>query len=265
VDEGGHLDRADRVTALRAYVVDDEPLALRRLARMLDATRRVEIVGQSTDPECAVEEIRRAGPDVLFLDIEMPRLTGFELLGRLDVQPLIVFTTAFDEYAIRAFEVNSIDYLLKPIDPERLDQALDKAERFRGHAWPPDLRRVVDDLARAARPRDRLTRLPSRIGDRTQFIDLAQVTHVYARDKLTYASTPSRDAIVDFTIGDLERRLEPEGFLRIHRAALVNLRYVQELQATGAGGAVVRLNDAKKTELPVSRDRIRALRERLGI
>ena len=114
---------------IRAFLVDDEPLALERLSRMLTATGRVEICGASTDPVAAVEQIRRAPPEVLFLDIHMPELSGFDLLAELPEQPLVIFTTAYDRYALDAFSVNSIDYLLKPIEPEHLERALSKAER----------------------------------------------------------------------------------------------------------------------------------------
>lgn len=250
---------------LKAFVLDDEPPALRRLVRMLAETERVDIVGQATDPEVAIEEIRRAAPDVLFLDIQMPRLSGFEVVQQLDPQPIVVFTTAYDEYALRAFEVNSIDYLLKPIDAERLESALDKIEHLRGTAAPPDVRDLVQQLARAYRTDKRLARLPSRIGDRTTFVEVADVTHIYAHDKLTYAATAARDFPLDLTIAELERQLEPDGFVRIHRAALVNLKFVQELDAWSGGGGMVRLKNAKRTELQVARDRVRALKERLGL
>src|SRR5256885_7149982 len=115
---------------MRAYVVDDERLAIDRLKRLLEATGRVTIAGASTDPETALDFLRSHQVDVLFLDIQMPGLTGFELLERLDRDVAVVFTTAYDRYAVDAFTVNSIDYLLKPIEPERLDRALDKAERM---------------------------------------------------------------------------------------------------------------------------------------
>src|SRR5215211_3345748 len=111
---------------LRVFLVDDEPLALRRLARLLDQTGRVEILGSATDPEAAIEQVSKLSVDVLFLDIEMPGLNGFELLARLARQPIVIFTTAYDRYALRAFEVNSIDYLLKPIEAEHLERALNK-------------------------------------------------------------------------------------------------------------------------------------------
>src|SRR5258708_17997471 len=116
---------------LRAYLVDDEPLALERLARLLEETRRVEGIGSTTEPEEAVAALTTAPADVCFLDIQMPRLNGFELLARLPVQPVIIFTTAHDQDALRAFAVNSVDYLLKPVDPAQLERALTKVELLR--------------------------------------------------------------------------------------------------------------------------------------
>ena len=119
---------------MRAYLVDDERLATERLKRLLEATGRVTIAGTATDPEEALEFLRSNPVDVLFLDIQMPGLTGFELLERLDTDVAVVFTTAYDRYAIEAFGVNSIDYLLKPVEPERLDKRARQARAIRGPA-----------------------------------------------------------------------------------------------------------------------------------
>src|SRR5690242_19854094 len=133
--------------AIKAFLVDDEALALKSLQRMLAATGRVEIAGTCTDPVEAVEAILRAKPEVLFLDIEMPGMTGFQMLAKLDPQPLIVFTTAYDQYALEAFGVNSVDYLLKPIEAPQLARALDKIERIRGGAEPrPEIRELLDRI-----------------------------------------------------------------------------------------------------------------------
>src|ERR1051325_7907863 len=121
---------------IRAFVVDDEPLAVKRLVRMLEESGRVELAGASTDPVDALAALADHPVDVLFLDIQMPGMTGFEMLGTLDPQPLVVFTTAFDQYALQAFEVNSIDYLLKPVEERELARALDKVERLRAQSRP---------------------------------------------------------------------------------------------------------------------------------
>lgn len=249
---------------LRALLVDDEPLALRRLARLLDATGRVDVVASLADPHDAVAFLGRDRvDDVLFLDIEMPELNGFELLAALAEPPLVVFTTAFDHYALRAFEVSSLDYLLKPVEARHLERALDKLERIRGSAPQPDWRALAERLAEAARAFP--TRIASRVGDRTQLIELARVTHFVAEEKVTYAVTAARRQIVDQSLAELETRLDPKRFVRIHRAVLLNTDYVEEIQQWLAGRARVRLSDGKGTQLPVARDRLRALRQRLGL
>lgn len=250
---------------LRAYLVDDEPLALRRLARLLRATGRVDIVGSTTDAEAALSFLSAEAVDLLFLDIQMPGMSGFELLSNLESQPPVIFTTAFDQYALRAFEVNSVDYLLKPIEAEQLDRTLNKIDRLRASGAPLDLRRVIQEVATALRSNATgfPERIASRSGDRVQFIDLSLVTHFVARDKLTYAVTAEKSYVVDSTIADLEQRLDPRRFIRIHRSMVVNLDYVQEIHPWFTGGVVVRLKDDRKTELTVARDRVRALRQRL--
>jgi two-component system LytT family response regulator len=257
---------------LKTFIVDDEPLALERLRRMLHATGRVEIAGACSDPVEAVEQIRWARPQLLFLDIHMPELTGFELLAELEQQPLVVFTTAYDQHALAAFQVNSIDYLLKPIEPAHLDRALAKAERLFAQAGPadapPDLRTLLAQLGSAASavaaPRW-IERIASRTGDKLELVDLSRVTHFYASDKLTYAATGERSYTVDPSITELESKLDPARFIRIHRATILNLDHLRELHTWFGGKMVARLKDSKKTELPVSRDRVRALKDRLGV
>ena len=248
---------------MRAYVVDDEKLAVERLTRLLQATGRVTIAGSATDPVAALDFLRAHAIDVLFLDIQMPGLTGFELLEKLDRQPLVIFTTAFDRYALNAFEANSIDYLLKPIEPDRLDRALDKAERMSEPR--PDLRALARELATHLAPGRKLERIASRVGERTTVLDVARITHFVSKDKLTFAAADGREHVVDFTLAELEERLDPRRFARIHRATIVNIPLVQELFPAVDGGMLVRLKDAGKTELAVARDRVRDLKERLGI
>lgn len=252
---------------MRAFLVDDEALALKRLERMLAATKRVEIVGASTDPVEAVEAIRTAKPDVLFLDIEMPGMSGFEMLAKLDPQPVVVFTTAYDQYALEAFGVNSVDYLLKPIEAAQLGRALDKIERIRGGLEPrQEIRELLERLAAAATQKpDYPDRIASRAGGRVEFVELSRVTHFFAREKLTYAATPAKNYVIHHTIQELEQKLDPRKFIRIHRATLLNVDYVHDLHMWFAGRMLVRLKDEKRTELTVSRDRVQGLKERLGI
>jgi len=251
---------------LRAYIVDDERLAVQRLTRLLEASGRVEIAGSATDPEAALEFLNTHAVDVLFLDIQMPELTGFELLGRLETPPLVIFTTAFDRYALNAFAVNSIDYLLKPIEPERLEHALDKLERLRAHGKDaPDMRSLARQLAAELAPARRLERIASRVGERTTVLETSRISHFVAKDKLTFAIVNGREHVIDYTLTDLEARLDARRFVRIHRSTVVNASFVQELFPAVDGGVLVRLKDEQKTELTVARDRVRELKERLGI
>jgi two-component system, LytTR family, response regulator len=249
---------------LRAYIVDDERLAVQRLTRLLKASGRVQIVGSETDPEAALAFLQGHPVDVLFLDIQMPGLTGFELLERLETPPLVIFTTAYDQYALNAFDVNSIDYLLKPIEPERLERALDKLERLRGQPRP-DVRALARELAAELAPARRLERIASRVGERTTVLETSRISHFVARDKLTFAIVNGREHVIDYTLTDLEARLDARRFVRIHRSTVVNASFVQELFPAVDGGVLVRLKDESKTELSVARDRVRELKARLGI
>jgi two-component system LytT family response regulator len=245
------------------FLVDDEPLALRRLARLLAATGRVEIVGQSSDPEAALAAIAAAtGLDLVFLDISMPDLDGFAVCARLPPGLMVVFTTAHDEHALRAFQTSAIDYLLKPIREDELARALDKLDRLRelpAADGRDQLARAMERILSAGAPE----RLASRLGDRIHLIELDRITHFIAEDKLTYAITADRSFVVDPSIAMLEDRYARAGFFRIHRATLVRLSAIAELSST-ADGTRVRLGDGK-TELAVARERTKALKDKLGL
>ena len=257
---------------LRAYLVDDEPLAIERLERLLASAGGLRIVGRATDPAQALDFLNSEPVDVLFLDIQMPGMNGFELLSRLHAQPFVIFTTAFDEYALKAFEVNSIDYLMKPIEPEQLTRALKKLDRLRPAAKPdwqqnPQLPALLKELAaslRGERP-EYPRRIASRVGERISFLELDAVTHFIAQDKLTYALVNGRQHCVDQSIVELEQRLDPAKFLRVHRSALVNVDWIHEVNSWFAGKVVLSLKDAQHTQIPVARDRVHALKSRMGI
>jgi two-component system, LytTR family, response regulator len=247
---------------LRVYLVDDEPLALKRLTRLLRETRRVEIVGATVNPAEALEFLSQHDVDAVFLDIQMPKMTGFELLQKLPKEPAVIFTTAFDRFALDAFEVNSIDYLVKPIESERLDKALTKLERLRGTSQALSESERLRALAREL-TRKFPERITSRVGERVVFVEVDKVTHFYAKDRLTYAATASRDYVIDATISELEEKLDPDVFIRIHRATLLNLHYADEVSSWFGGGMIVRLKDGKRTELQIARDRLRDVKQRL--
>ena len=265
--------RRPRITMdkMRAYLVDDESLALDRLAKLLHASGRVDVVGKTTNPRTAVQFLSSAEVDVVFLDIHMPELNGFEILDRLKNQPPVIFTTAYDQYALKAFEVNSIDYLLKPVDSQHLDRALKKLESRRGNGGQAELTDVLRSTI--ARLTQSLTsdepgfpnRICSRIGDRVVVIDLERISHFYSEDKLTYASTDTRQYIVDYSLETLEQVLCDKGFVRIHRSTLVNLAFVEELHRWFGGRMIVRIKGGNQIELTVARSYVSLLKQKLGL
>jgi two-component system LytT family response regulator len=245
---------------IRAFLVDDEPLAVSRLSRLLNETGRVTVEGFSNDPVDAIAWLSSHTVDAVFLDINMPGMNGFEMLRMLDPQPNVVFTTAYDHFALEAFRASSIDYLVKPVDQEQLDRALTKLERLSvPHEDQAGLLKRLEAALSTKHPRYP-ERIASRIGDRILFLDLPRVTHFYAEDKLTFAAVKGKPHIVDHTISDLEQKLDPAKFYRIHRSTLLNLSWVQEMDSL-----LVRLKDDSRTELVIARDRTRGLRERLGL
>ena len=253
---------------MRAFLVDDEPIAIDRLHALIKEQGRVEVVGAGSDPAGVVPAIRASDPDVLFLDIEMPGLSGFELLERLGTrQPLVVFTTAYDRYALDAFKVNSIDYLLKPIERADLARAIAKLERVLGGAEARGdlvalLQQVRAGLAR--REPGYVVRLPSRVGDRVDFVDVADVTYFYAKDKLTFAATATKHYVLDVALAELETRLDPRRWLRIHRSTMVSIAAIKEVHSGFGGKAIIRLKDGK-TELAIPRERVAEVKTRLGL
>ena len=254
---------------LCVYLVDDEVLALERLSRMLQASGRVEIIGKTTEPEEAVAALTSDLPDVCFLDIQMPRANGFEVLARLPKQPIVVFTTAYDQYALEAFAVNSVDYLLKPIEPEHLDRALTKVEQLRASAAlsQQHLQGLLRTLTESFRQNhlEYPDRIASRLGDRLRFLELARVTHFYAEEKMTFAVSEGKAYGVDHTIAELEQKLDPKTFFRIHRGTLVNMGWVKELTPLPGGGLNARLKDVLGTDLTVARDRARGFKVRMDL
>ena len=253
---------------MRAFLLDDEPLAVKRLSRLLKETERVEVTGTSTDPGEALRVLHQSRPDVLFLDIQMPAMSGFEFLDRLGPpQPLIVFTTAYDHYALEAFRVNSIDYLLKPIESADLDRALVKLERIAtGTAARGDLDALLTQMRTMLSQREPsyLTRIPSRTGGRVDFINVADVTHFYAKDKLTFAASATKHYSLDFTIAELEDKLPTQRWVRIHRSTIVNIDAIKELHPWFGGKVLLKLKDSR-TDLHVSRDRVAGVKQKLGL
>lgn len=246
---------------MRVLVVDDEPLARRRLVRMLGGIPDVSVAGEAGDAESALERIRADRPDLVLLDIRMPGLSGLELAASAEDLPPIVFTTAYDEYAVKAFEVSAVDYLLKPVQRERLCAAIQKVRQRTGLADAAQIRSLLERLDRklgAAGP----SRLHARSGATTRLFHADAITRIYASSKYALFQHEGREFVLDESLNTLETRLAGDGFLRVHRSELVNLSHVRALH-TRDGEASVELSDGQRAN--VSRRAVAALKERLGI
>ncbi|PYQ55064.1 MAG: DNA-binding response regulator [Acidobacteria bacterium] len=242
----------------RTVLVDDDEPARRRLARLLQAAHpEIAIVGEAASGEEAVELLRAERPDLVFLDIQLPHYDGFEVLRRLDDPPLAIFTTGYDKYALQAFQAASIDYVLKPVEADTLARAVRKLDRLTRPGRNDLEKRLQEFLGRfqapAAAP-EYLQKIAVRVGERALLIDVADVTHFEAKDKYVFLYTQAgKEYIVDHTIADLETRLDPRKFVRVHRSTLVNLDSVKEIQSWFNGKYRLILGNQGKSEIVVSK------------
>ncbi|HEX6749234.1 MAG TPA: LytTR family DNA-binding domain-containing protein [Longimicrobium sp.] len=249
-------------TTLRSLIVDDEPLARELLRRMLGAHDDVEVVGECASGTQAVEEIRATRPDLIFLDVQMPGLDGFAVLSELapDI-PEVVFVTAYDQYALRAFDVHALDYLLKPFDEERLARAIDRA---RAHLRRPDAggdrRQILALLEELRGGRAYRERLVIRVGERAFLQPVADIDWLEADGKYVKVHAGPKTYIIRETMTQLAEVLDPRRFLRISRSAIVNVDRIREIQPWFRGDYVVIMqNGAEVTSTRGYRDTLKAL------
>jgi two-component system, LytTR family, response regulator len=242
----------------RVLIVDDEREARKRLARMLAAhSDDIEVLGEAADGPSAVEEIRRLAPDLVFLDIEMPGLDGFGVLDSLpqDQWPMVIFVTAYGHYAIRAFEVHALDYLLKPVTQKRLAECLSRLESIRSAAH----RTTLDQARRENRQLDRLM---ARSGSKLIVVNVKDVIAFESEDKLVFARTPQGRFILNITMKELEERLDTSTFCRVHKQAIVQLSHAREVHSLAGGHYLLKLADG--SEVQIGRNYSREFRARFG-
>jgi two-component system, LytTR family, response regulator len=229
---------------MRAVIIDDERLARVELRRLLAAHPEVEIAGEAGHGEEAIQRVSALAPDLIFLDIEMPGMTGFELLERLEDVPRVIFTTGYDQYALKAFEVNALDYLMKPIAPERLASAL---------------RRVRP----AGTPRPRLEQVFVRGGERCWIVRLADVFLMESEGNYTRLCFGKERPLIRRSLNALEDQLDPAIFFRANRRQIVNLNWIEQTDAGVSGALVMRLRGGAEVE--ISRRAAVRLRESLSL
>ena len=247
---------------IHALVVDDEKLARDRLVGFLRSMGDVDVIGQASDGEDAVRQIDNKRPDVVFLDVQMPGKDGFAVLKAIEHRPLVVFATAFDEYAIKAFEVQAADYLLKPISRQRLNEALRRVrERLDNHAPTPDLGEIVRALE--ARERRYATQIPVHKGKQILVLSTDDIFSFEVEYRLVYAHTSTDRFMTSFTLKALEERLDPEVFFRAHKSRLVNLNHVRAIVPWFGGRFKLVMRNAASSEVELSRAQARVLRRRM--
>jgi two-component system LytT family response regulator len=247
---------------MRILVVDDESPARERVKRLLADIEGIELVGEAGSGVRAVELIEQQRPDLVLLDVQMPGLDGFGVLEALDRPPLIVFVTAYDEYAIRAFEVNALDYLLKPLSRERLEKAIRRARAAQSegrHDLAAQFAPLLDNLAAQGRY---VTRMAVRDRQRFRVLDVSEVDWIGVENEQTLVHVGDQAYPIRRTLSELESRLDPAHFFRAHRSVIVNLDRVQEVIPWFKGSHRLRLTTGAVVDL--SRAQARALRRILG-
>jgi DNA-binding LytR/AlgR family response regulator len=250
---------------LKTVIIDDEASARSRLRKLLAAHAEIEIVGEADDGLKAVAGIEQWRPDVIFLDVQMPGLNGFEVLQALPKSvslPLVVFATAYDEYALAAFEANAVGYLLKPINRERLAHAVERAQKLLlSDAQADDERARIRQVVKAAAPS--LQQIVARKRDRFILLDLDQVFFFRVEDGLVKVKTDGESYWTDYQLAELESRLPDPPFFRAHRAVIVNLRKVKEIAPFFKSSFLLIMNDRDASQIQVSERQSKKLRELL--
>jgi two-component system, LytTR family, response regulator len=231
---------------MRVLVVDDEPLARRELRRLLAAFPDVQVVGEAGNIDEARERIEALSPDVVFLDIQMPGGTGFDLLGQLDRVPRVVFTTAYDQYAVKAFEFNALDYLLKPIEPERLTMAIRKIDESSPRETP----------TLGAPP---LEQLFIKDGPRCWFVPMREVSLLTSEGNYVRLHWGKERPLLGRSLSSLEQKLDPKHFFRANRAQIINLEFIQQVESGDGGRLYLQLRDGPEVE--VSRRQAREFKQ----
>jgi len=240
--------------SLKVLIADDEQLARARLSRLLGAMEDVTIVGEAKDGEEVLTKVRAGGIDVVLLDVQMPKLTGVEAMALWPPDgPWVVFCTAHAEHAVKAFEIDAVDYLLKPVEPERLKRALDKARQ----------RETRETFSAAVKKHQAIPRLPVQTRQGVVLLDPSSVTHAVFEGELVTVHTKDTQFLTDYSLNDLEQRLPAGRFERVHRRALLNLEAVARLEPLETGGYLARTHSGHSVE--VSRQAARDLRKRLGL
>ena len=242
------------IRPFKTIIIDDEQPAIQRLLELTaNFPLAFEIIGQATNGKEAISMIHEKTPDLIFLDIQMPGMNGFELLQHLEKIPIVIFCTAFDHYSLQAFETNSIDYLMKPVKLERLEQTVNKLGFFRNDLHPEKIRELIKELSFHT-ARKAMTSIAVRNGSKMIFVKLEEVAYFKSGDKYVSLYTKQgKEIITEQTLLQLEEKL-PEYFLRVHRSFILNTQYVKEVQTYFNCRYSIVLNDFLQTKIITGRN-----------
>jgi two-component system LytT family response regulator/two-component system response regulator LytT len=259
--------------ALRTIVVDDEQLAREELCFLLGQLEGIEVVGQAANGIEALRVVEETSPDLVMLDVQMPGLTGFEVARRLvrgGIETQFIFVTAYDQHAIEAFEVNAVDYLLKPVEAGRLATAVDRARRRIQTDRVATKERSTDEMERLLQllsdRQERREQLAVKVADRFLLVQSDEVVHASVEDDVITVVTNSLSGTSNYrTLDELQARLDPAVFWRVHRSHLVNINKIKEIVPWFSRNYILKMRDGKGTEIPVSRSQTKRLREYLRL
>lgn len=246
------------ISKISAIIIDDETLARELVKRYLTYHQNVEVVSECSNGFDAIKKINESKPDIIFLDIQMPKINGFEMLELLEDPPVIIFTTAYDQYALKAFEVNAVDYLLKPFSQERFDEALTKALRYLENKSLQEnkLREVVklNDQRK-----EYLERVVVKDGQNISIIPTEDIKYLEAQDDYVMIYTLQRKHLKQKTMRYFEEHLNPKDFIRIHRSFIAAIKLIKKIELAEKETYQVVLEDTKT--LPLSRSGYNKLKE----
>jgi two-component system, LytTR family, response regulator len=246
----------------KTILIDDEVLARERLKRLLKPfSDTIRIIGEAGNGAEGLQLVSDLRPDLIFLDIEMPVYNGFEMLSRLPVQPAVIFATAYDQYAVKAFEENSVDYLLKPVEQDRLEKSIARLQKLTGQ--PPQI--PVDALVKQVFVQKEVKTLTVKTGDRILLVKVGDIAYAEAEDKYVFLHcTDGRKHLTDYTITSLAERL-PDNFVRIHRGTILNTDCIREIRKGFNGALVFVLSNPEASRLSSGRSYGEDLRRRFDI
>ncbi len=225
---------------MKALIVDDERLARTELKRLLNPFKDIKVVGEAVNADDAIEKIDQLKPDLLFLDIQMPGKSGFELLEELDTVPTVIFTTAYDEYALKAFEYNALDYLLKPIEPKRLEETITKlVEKSRKKSVAESDRPIFTESDQVF----------VKDGERCWFVKLEKIRLFESEGNYVRIYFENNKPLILRTLNYLDERLDSKTFFRANRKHIVNLKWIDTIEPWLNGGLLVKFKDGQKVEV----------------